>query len=257
MIWQMMQRCGLCDRQDYHLSVSTTVCVCVSVAVHVCMCVCLEASSLYVRKRESLHMCLIVHVCVRVWVCVCAYRMHMSFHRCCYLTGSFSCVHTNPPKTKAESEKEMEEEWLLTKTTETTNTNRLSTILNKRFFLSVCLEWAYTPKLTVEKTPVWKDSGYWCRSNGDLMRAHSRWNVLWVLIFFFKTLCVYMWTLLLPRFHLSQSVERGPSSLARIQIISQKLKCLPLQTYFRQKIKSSGISTFLLDKMPQNVSQQA
>ncbi len=118
-------------------------------------------------------------------VCVCAYSMHMLFYRCCYLTGSFSCDHTNPPKTKAESEKEMKEEWLLTKTTETTNSNRLSTILNKRFFLSV-FGMAQHAKLTVEKSPVWKDSGYWCRSNGELMKAHTAGEMSTELWFFFS-----------------------------------------------------------------------
>lgn len=109
---------------------------------------------------------------------MCAHSVHVSFHSCCYVTGSCSCVHTNPPKTKAESEKDMKEEWLLANMTDTTNTNRLPTILNKRSSAQ-CAWNGLHAKLTVEKTPVWKD-----RNNRELTRVHSLWNVICVLTFF-------------------------------------------------------------------------
>lgn len=70
MIWQMMQRCGLCDRQDYHLSVSTTVCVCV------CRCACVYARMLggvvfmCKEKRKFAYVLNCTRMCASVSVCV-------------------------------------------------------------------------------------------------------------------------------------------------------------------------------------------
>lgn len=61
LIWQMMQRFGSCDRQDYRLSVSDLfvhVCVAVHACMHVCVLVC--------KWERNLRTCVIIDVHVHL-----------------------------------------------------------------------------------------------------------------------------------------------------------------------------------------------
>lgn len=120
----MMQRCGSSDRRHYHPSKSTTSCLCIREHNLRCTCVCL---------------------CVRMPT---AFICHSTG---VVVTSSFTCVHTNPPKTKAESEERNERGVTLNKHTR----GWTPTDLNTRLF-SVCLDQTYNRINTMKglmKTP--------------------------------------------------------------------------------------------------------